>query len=876
MRNVTIKGLLAHKLRLALTALAIVLGVAFISGTFVLTDTLNNTFSVLFGNIYAKIDFQVRGVAQLGSGGNATRNELPESVLATVRGVPGVQAAQGQVTGYAQFVSHDGKAIQTGGAPTLAVSFDPDQQISSLHLVAGSPPLTADDVVMDAGTADKYDFAVGQQVRILSVGPTRTFTITGIAQFGSANNLAGATLAAFTLPTAQEVVQEVGRLDDINVVTAPGANKPAVQQAIAKVLPPGVEVVTGQTVVNENTSSVNQALSFFSTALLVFAFIALFVGGFTIFNTFSIIVGQRTRELALLRIVGASRRQVFGSVLGEAAITGLVSSVIGLGLGVLAALGLEALLRGFGITLPAGSLVFEPRTVLVGLAVGVGVTVVSAIGPARNAVRIPPVAALDDRQSGPGVSLRRRFIWGAALALVGAVLLAIGLAKPAIALVGVGAVGIFVGVAMLSPAIARPVSSVIGRPLARVLGEPGKLGRENSMRSPRRTAQTASALMVGLALVAAMSVFGASVSRSATSSADQAISADLIVSATGSGQLSNSVPAAASAVPGVTATTAVYRSQFEVQNTLSTLTAVSTANLADTLILRMTAGTPAALARGELLIDSTTAKSKHLSVGDTVPVRFAQTGSSVLRVGGIYEANALIGSYLASASFFLAHFSNPALGALLLRTNGGAVDQAVTSALAPYPNLQVQTRAQFEQAQVASVNQILGLVYALLALAVLIALIGIVNTLMLSVFERTREIGLLRAVGMKRRQVRTMIRSEAVILAIFGAIIGIIIGTGMGIALVSSLKQQGITDTVVPVSSLVVFLLLAALLGLIAASWPARRAARLDVLAAIAAQLCAHEGGPHRIDRTHHRSFGKYLFILDEWWCYGPAPRPVA
>jgi putative ABC transport system permease protein len=378
---------------------------------------------------------------------------------------------------------------------------------------------------------------------------------------------------------------------------------------------------------------------------------------------------------------------------------------------------------------------------------------------------------------------------------------------------------------------------VIGRPLARVLGEPGKLGRENSMRSPRRTAQTASALMVGLALVSAMSVFGASVSKSATSSADQAISADLIVSASGSGQLSNSVPATASAVPGVTATTTVYGGQFEFQNSLANLTAVSTDHLADTVILRMTAGTPDALAAGELLIDSTTAKSKHLSIGEMVPARFAETGPSVLRIGGIYEANALIGSYLVSASFFLAHFSNPGLGALLLQTNGSdTVDKDVTSALAPYPNLQVQTRAQFEQTQVAAVNQVLGLVYVLLALAVLIALIGIVNTLMLSVFERTREIGLLRAVGMKRRQVRTMIRSEAVILAIFGAIIGIIVGTGLGIALVSSLKQQGITDTVVPASSLVVFLLLAALLGLVAASWPARRAAKLDVLAAIAAQ----------------------------------------
>jgi putative ABC transport system permease protein len=479
--------------------------------------------------------------------------------------------------------------------------------------------------------------------------------------------------------------------------------------------------------------------------------------------------------------------------------------------------------------------------VLVGLAVGTGVTVVAAIGPARNAVRIPPVAALDDRQSIAGASLRRRFAWGTGVAGVGAVLLAIGLAKPAIQLVGAGAVGIFVGAAMLAPAVARPLSSVIGRPLARLLREPGKLGRENSMRSPRRTAQTASALMVGLALVAAMSVFGASLSRSATSDADEAISANLILTASGAGELSGSTPATVSATPGVTVTTTVYRAQFEVRNTLATLTGVATQRLASTLILRMTSGTPAALARNQLLIDSTTARSDHLSVGSTVAVRFALTGPTVLRIGGIYDTNALIGSYLVSSALFLTHFSHPGLAALLVRTTGGgagrsAVTKAVSHALASSPNVQVQTRTQFDQAQVASVNQLLGLVYALLALAVLIALIGIVNTLMLSVFERTREIGLLRAVGMKRRQVRVMIRSEAVILAIFGAIIGIIIGTGMGLALVASLKQQGITDTVVPASNLVIFLVLAAVLGLIAASWPARRAARLDVLAAIAAQ----------------------------------------
>jgi len=635
MRKVTLKGLLAHKLRLALTALAIVLGVTFISGTFVLTDTLQNTFNTLFGSIYAKIDFQVRGVAQLGSGAGATRNELPESLLDTIRRVPGVELANGQITGYAQFVARDGKAIATGGgAPTIGVAFDPDQRMSPLHLTAGGPPVAADDVVMDAGTAQKYHFAVGQQVRIISAGlPPRFFTITGITQFGTANNLAGATLAAFTLPTAQAIAQATGKLDDINVITASGASKPAVQRAIAAVLPPGVEVVTGQTVVTESTDSISQALGFFSTALLVFAFIALFVGAFTIYNTFSIIVGQRTRELALLRIVGASRRQVFGSVLAEAAITGFVSSVIGLGLGVLAALGLQALLGGFGVTLPPGSLVFQARTVLVGLVVGVGVTVVSAIGPARGAVRIPPVVALDDRQQLAGTSLRRRFTWGTIVAAAGAVLLGLGLAKPAIQLVGIGAAALFLGVATLSPAIARPLASVIGRPLPRLLGVAGKLGRENSMRSPRRTAQTAAALMVGLALVSAMAVFGASLSKSATASADQAISADVIVTPTGSGELSNSVASTASAAPGVTATTAFYTGRFEFQSSLTRLTAVSTDHLADTLILRMTSGTPAALAQGELLIDSTTATSKHLAVGDTVTARFAKTGPARLRIG---------------------------------------------------------------------------------------------------------------------------------------------------------------------------------------------------------------------------------------------------
>jgi putative ABC transport system permease protein len=840
MGKVTLKGLLAHKLRLALTAIAIVLGVTFISGTFILTDTLHNTFTTLFSTIYQNVDFQVRGVAQFSSNGQITRNPIPESILPLARSATGVETAAGTVQGYAQFVDHSGKAISTGGAPNLGVSFDPDQRISVLRLAQGSAPTTPHEVVMDEGTAQKYHFRVGEPVRVLLRDSSQTFTISGVARFGTANNLAGATIAAFDLPTAQSVLGKVGQFDAIDVVAQSGADKSVVQRDIARLLPHGVEVVTGQTVANEATNSINQALSFFSTALLVFAFIALFVGAFTILNTFSIIVGQRTRELALLRIVGASRRQVFRSVLAEAAIVGFLSSLVGIGLGVLSALGLEALLRGFGIDLPSGSLVFEARTVIVALIVGVGVTVAAAISPARRAVRIPPVAAISDQQSESDVSFRRRFTWGASLAVLGALLLGVGLAKPAIQLVGLGAVGLFVGVAMLSPAIARPLSSVIGRPLARWLGVSGRLGRENSMRSPRRTAQTASALMVGLALVSAIAVFGASLSRSATSSVNNAIVADLIVTNTnnnGTGQFSNAVVPTAAAVPGVTTTTTVYADQFEFRGSLQSLAALSTPNLSDTVIFRMTSGNTRALAAGGLLVDTTTANNDHLSVGDTAPVRFALTGSTRMRIGGIYQPNALIGHYVVGAAFFLSHFESPLPIAVLLKTDGStAVQNGVTHALGAYPNVKVQTRAQFEATQSAQVNQLLGLVYALLGLAVIIALIGIVNTLMLSVFERTHEIGLLRAVGMKRRQIRAMIRSESVILAVFGAIVGIVIGTGLGVALVFSLRSQGITETVVPFSSLVVFLLIAAVLGLIAAGWPARRAARLDVLSAISAE----------------------------------------
>ncbi len=629
-------------------------------------------------------------------------------------------------------------------------------------------------------------------MKILSALGTGTFTISGIAQYGSANTLAGVTLAAFTLPTAQRLMQEAGQLSDIDVVTRPRANQAAVGQAIARVLPKGVQVVTGKTVLAEQTSSISQDLSVFSTALLVFALIALFVGAFTIFNTFSILVGQRTQEL----------------------------------------------LRSFGITLPAGSLVFEVRTVVVSLAVGAGVTVVSALGPARRAVRVPPVAALADGQQDTDGRDQRRAVAGAVLALVGIALLGAGLAKPAVSLVGLGAAAIFVGVATLAPALSRPLASVIGRPLARMLGVAGRIGRENSMRNPRRTAQTAAALMVGMALVAAMAIYGASTSSSATSSFNSAVRADLIVSTASNdeaGSISPALPHVLVALPGVTASTVIYSGQFEIGQSVEQLKAVSSRGLANTVIVHMVSGSVGSLSNSRVLIDSTTATNNHHAVGDSVRMKFALSGPTTMRVGGIYRPNAVIGSYLMGDAFYRSHYADPTPAAVLLDTDGSfRVETAVQHAIAPYRGLQVQTAEQFKKSETAQVNQTLGLVYALLALAVLIALIGIVNTLMLPVLERTREIGLLRAVGMRRHQIRTMVRSEAVILTAFGAIVGLFLGTGLGVALVSSLRSQGMTTTTVPIADLVAFFVLACALGLGAATWPARRAAQLDVLRAIA------------------------------------------
>ena len=781
MRRVTLRGLMTRKQRLGLTALAIVVGVAFVTGTLVLGDTLNQSFGALTGGVYRHVDFEIRGdqtlrgVTSTEVDSTVSRRPVPQAVAARVSRLPGVQFAYGSVSGYAQLIGHGGHAL---GSPqgALGISFDPNSDLSVLKLVRGSGPATPHEVVIDEQAAKEFHFAPGQSISILLPRGRATFRISGIVTFGAASSLGYSTLAGFYLPTAQRLFQSAGYYDTIDVLVRPGADRVAVQREIAGVLPRGVQVVSGQTVASELDQAIRNELGFLPTALVLFAVIALLVGAFTIFNTFSITVGQRTRELALLRIVGASRRQIFVSVLVEAVLTGAVASLVGLGLGVLAALGLKALLGAFGIALPPGPLVFKARTPIVALVVGIGVTTLSAVVPARRAVRIPPVAALVVVEAAGVIGLRRRLLVGALAGVLSLALLGLGLEQIQVAMVGVGALVVVIAVVALVPGIASPLAATLGLPLARLLGAPGALGRRNSVRSPGRTAQTAGALMIGLALVSAIAVLGSSLQASVGDEISSALEAQYLIG--GSGAISPKIAQIAARVPGVLASTAVYSGQFEVRRSLNNLVAASTAGLGRTVRLHIVAGQgPAAMARGELLVDTNTASAEDLHVGSMVQVTFAQTGDTTMRVAGIYRYNPLLGSYLTGGPYFRAHFASPLLDAVLIRTRAGVhgFEVELNRALGAYPSGSVQTRAQFQRSQQQSISKLLGLVYVLLALAVAVALIGIVNTLLLSVFERTGEIGLLRAVGMQRAQVRWMVRAESRLLRAYASL-----GLGLG------------------------------------------------------------------------------------------------
>ncbi|HEY8112801.1 MAG TPA: FtsX-like permease family protein [Actinomycetes bacterium] len=840
----TLRGLTAHKLRLALTALAIVLGVGFVAGTYVLTDTISKTFTQLFEQTTKGVDVAVRTRDTFSSEGNEQRAPMPATLLDTVTAVPGVAAAEGSVFGYAQFVGKDGKPVTTGGAPTLGVSLSTVPQLQAgATLREGRRPTGPGEVAVDAHTAKKQGFAVSDRVTILFQGAPGQFTISGILGFGPADNLAGATLAGFDLATAQRVLNRQGLYDEIDVVAADGVSTQALRDRVRAVVDPSVEVLTGQQLAEDTAKAVGQFTKFINYALLAFAFVALFVGSFIIVNTFSIILAQRTRELALLRCVGAGRRQILTMVLLEALIIGAIASVVGLGVGVLVAMGLKAVFAALGVDLPSTTLVIQPRTVVVAIVVGVVVTLLASLMPALRATRIPPVAALQEETVAASTRISwRRIVVGTLVTAVGIALLLLGLfAARGNRLVNVagGAVVIFLGVGVLSPLISKPLARLLGWPFAHWAGQPGRLARENAMRSPRRTASTAAALMIGLALVSLVTIFASSLKASVTKILDEAVAADYILTGpTNSSQgFSTEVVNRLRQQPEIESAAGIRLGVFKLDGTTQQLFGVDPPAYDKTVRTDTTAGSLSDLAGGGVAVRSDVVKQHGWRVGDTIGMQFPVGGAAQVPIRAIYKDNQLNGPYLLALTDYQRHYSDQLDIVALVKAKAGVSPDASRAAVSrvarDYPNVQIKDQAEYKADQASQINQILILFYVLLALAVIIAFIGIINTLALSVLERIREIGLLRAVGMTRRQLQSMVRWEAVIIAVLGAVLGLVVGTFFGWTLVRALRSQGVTEFRVPGGTLLIFVLLAALAGVLAAIFPARRAAKIDILRAI-------------------------------------------
>ena len=854
MWRATLRGLFAKKFRLVLTSIAIVLGVAFMAGTFVLTDTLGSVFDNLFANTTKGVDAVVRSrepfkASNQQGGGEQTRPPVPASLVDTVQDVEGVDLAQGNLLGYALVTGTDGEAIQNQ-APTFGLPWRPpsDSVNQSSEIVKGRAPRTPDEVALDLKTFEEGKFRIGDTARIsfLTVEP-REFEVVGTFLFGGKKDaLVGATLAAFEPETAQEVMNRVDQWDLIEVKADAGVSQTEVRDNIRQELRDqglngDYESITGDELAKEQSDELKKNLSFFNTFLLVFALIALFVGAFVIYNTFSITVAQRIRELGLLRALGASGKQVVGSVVAEAFVVGALSSILGIILGVLIVPPLQGLLSAFGIDLPGGALQIEPRTIIVSFLVGTGVTMVSALGPARRASKIPPIAALRD-QAFDGGAGRRRYIWGTVLFVFGVLALLNGLfgnlsGGRAAMFVGISALLVFIGVAMLSPLVAKPAARLLTIPAIKGNFITGILARENAQRNPRRTAATAAALMIGLALVSAIAIMSQSFKTTFRSAIEEQTTADFILSPTGFAPFS---PEAAQAVRDELPGSTVVEYRFGTIQLDGDSIAVLGASpefpeMTDAGLL------PGArmgqFADGGVLVYEDTAKDRGLKVGDELAVNFPN-GPGTLTVQGFFDDKKALPSdadWIVSTADWSGFPDPQDFYVGVIKPDDVSTKEAakVVNAIADrFGGIEADNKAEFIDRQIAQFDQILGLMYVLLLLAVIIALVGIINTLALSVYERTREIGLMRAVGMSRKQLKRMIRGEALITASFGSLLGLAIGLFFGVMIVQAFSSDGIT-LAIPVPQLVIFGVLAALAGLAAGVPPARRAARLNVLDAI-------------------------------------------
>jgi putative ABC transport system permease protein len=847
--GLALKSLWARKTRAISTTLAVIIGVAFVAGSYVLTDTIFAAFDEIFSE-------SLKGTSVVITAENPVKQENGEvptvgaALLPRVRATPGVRLAAGAVFTPGGFYNSKREKIGNKFAPKFISSTLPDG-LESLTYLEGHKPRGPTEASIDRAAAESSGLSLGGRIGIIGQGRLRQFRLVGFTRLGSAS-FGGASIAQVTLPVAQALTHKAGRFDQISVAAEDGVSATDLKRRIAREMPPGVRVETAAESADRSSEEIRENLSFLPTILLVFGFIAVFVGSFLIFNTFSITVAQRVSEFGLLRTLGASRRQILSTVIVEALAIGLLGAIVGIGGGFLIALLLKSLLKAFEIDLPTTSLVLESRTVVVALLIGLLVTTLASLVPALRSTRVPPIAAL--HAFNPAPSRRRRLLvllLAGLLAVVGAAMLAGGLFGGASAgtgaeLVGGGAVVIVFAVSLFSPRLVPPLAAIAGWPLERLRRLTGRLARENAQRNPSRTAVTAAALMIGLALVTFVTVFAAGLKSTVAQVVDENFAGGLVIqNSDGFSPIPAGAARAARRVPGVEAVATIRSAKAKLieggeAGAEATVTAPSR-DVEKAVDVEWKNGGPGTLRRlreGEAVVSDSFASAHGLEVGGSFRLLSQTRRRPMFAVSGIFHSKlGVFGSVLITQAALAREFDQTEDTIDFVETEPGADAAQVQSILAKgvefaFPNTEVMNQQELKESREEQVNQLVGLVYALLALAIVISMFGIANTLALSIHERTRELGMLRAIGMARRQVRTMIRYESVITALIGAILGMALGIVFAALIAQPLKDEGFTLSY-PIVSLIVLLVLAALLGVLAAIAPARRASRLNVLDAL-------------------------------------------
>jgi putative ABC transport system permease protein len=837
MWRLTWRSLMTHKARLLLTSVAVILGTAFVAGTLVFTATLQHTFDALMDAGVGDISIEPNASVIAWNNGAAL---VTEKQLTTIHATPGVATAIGDVlVDGVQVIGKDGRPVGLAQAPSFGWAWNPTP-MSGISLESGRAPSRVGEIVLDTETATRAGSGVGDTVHLVTPANAQTATVVGLMRYGSNGNLAGATMTAFDPATARTLLLQ-GRqgYTSVGVTIADGAAADAVKDSLVAALgDKALRVWTRAEVVGAAQQSINQSLSFLSAFLLVFAGIALLVGSFLVLNTFSVLVAQRSRDLAMLRALGATRRQVALSVLGEALIVGVVGGTLGLALGLLLAVGIQKAFGTIGMDMPYAGLTISPQAIIASYAVAVIVTVLAAWLPARRASRIKPVAALREASTSARKPLRNRTSVGGAVFALGVVTLVVAAVRTpsSLALVAFGAVLVLVAGVMVSPWLVSETLALMGRGTRGHMAT-AHLALENGRRNPRRTATTASALMIGLMLVAAFGVFGASSEASSDAAIDRVLKADFVVSSVNGKLFSPDVAARVGQAPGVDLVTSFTVAPVLIDGAPQTVTGVDPAAVGRVIALQFTTGGLADVRGAGLAVDDRTAAANHWVAGSTFAVTLPGS-TETMRIAAVYTSDLGVTGLVAERAELerlgWPNQDSAVYAALAPGADAAAASAALAGSLDEYPNVAARDVTEQKNAMRSQVRQLLAMVYGLLALAVIIALLGIVNTLALSIVERTREIGLLRAVGATRRQVRRMITWESLVIAFYGSVLGAALGLLVGQSFVRAMGDEGITEIAVPWSTLGIVLLLACVMGLVAAVVPARRAARLDVLASIA------------------------------------------